>query len=497
MRFEGFIAQSYQSQSRRLGCEETINLTLEKDEQTGRMKFYRAPGLRDAYDAGAPSDGRGMLSINGHVFVVQGTQVKDFLFDGTTLTLAGTSGPIVNDGKRAYLAANTEATQLVVYSGGKVYLFFAGAMTEITWMGVPVVGVDVINDFFLFLSSQGDGFFFSEPGDASSGDPLNFRSCEGNANKYTRLIVDRNVDVWVFGDQSSMVFYNDAGDPNEPFKKNLSASMQSGIVAPDAVEAFDNRVWWIDQNGIAQASNGYNPERISTHAVENTWRSYGNISGAFSKAVSWNGHNCIDFTFPGATENISTAGGIVTSVGMTWRYDPLGGWTKVPGWDSANGRFVSNRGMSACIAQNRQLVADRDNGKIYILDPEYYFDSSTRVPWLRRAPNVNEEGYEVEYPWFELAMQTGVGDGTNADLAGGTVTPEANPVVYMRYSDDWAQNFTMERFRSLGEQGDYGVRVFWTRNGAAYNRVFEVGGSAGCAIAIDDCFLRDPKVLAA
>ena len=498
MRFEGFIAQSYVSQSTRLGCEEAINVTLELNEMTGRWKLYRAAGLRQAYTAGANTDGRAALSINGHLFVVQGDTVKDFSFDGTTLALITSYVGLAVDGKRAQMAANVEGTMLAVYSGGKLYKIFGGVMTEVTWMGTAVAGVDVINDFFLMLSGLGDGFFYSEPGDVDVGDPLNFRSAEGSANRYTRLLVDRNADIWLWGKASSQVFYNDANDPSEPFKPNQSAFMQTGISAPETACSLNGRVWWIDQNGTARYSQGFIPQPFSTHSVQNRWRKYGDISNAYAWTASWNGHEVIRFTFPTAIESFNLPGGTSPCTGTTWQYDTVSkAWTLALGWDEILGQYTAHRGMSSAVLMNKQLVADRANGKIYILDPEYYYDDTTRVPWLRRAPVINEEGLEIEFPWFELGMQAGVGDGSNGDPDIGAVTPEFNPTVSMRYSNDWGQTWTPARERTLGEQGDYGKRVYWSLNGSGRQRVFEIGGSAACPIAIDDCYLGQPEALSA
>src|SRR5262249_38765992 len=133
-------------------------------------------------------------------------------------------------------------------------------------------------------------------------------------------------------------------------------------------------------------------------------------------------------------------------------------------------------------------------GKIYFTSMDYLDDNGDRVRWMRRSPILQNENKRVSFPWFELGIQPGVGDGSNLDPSLGTVTPEADPQIYMRFSDDWAQNWSNARARSMGTIGNYRQRTIWTRAGFGRQNVFEISGSASVKTVITAAYGRQPSL---
>lgn len=492
MRFDQFIGSFYTDQSPSVNCEDAINVytqIIESGDGESSKALYRSPGLVSKFTAPAPAPGTASLGLNGFVWCAIGTTIYKLSWDGAQLLSSATYGPIVSDGTRAQFVASP--TQVVVYSVGHAYCITLADdnFAEITWPAVALAGIGFINQYFVFLSAFGDGFFYSEPSDATSGDPLNFRSAEASATKYISMVVAQEM-VWLFGNgPTSQVFYNDADDANEPFKPNLSAVIPQGTIAA-AVPIWIpevGRIFWIDESGIARGNNGYTAERLSNHAVEAIWYGYGDISDAVSWSAVWNGNIMWRVWFPSAD--------------VTWEYNtampPGQGWGKVLAWNSTQGQFTAHRGMSSCKQFGMQFVADRSNGQIYVLSPSANSDAGEVIRWLRRAPVLVNENKNVDYDWFELRMQTGLGDGSNGDPTQGDVTPEFDPHIMIRYSNDWGRNWSNEMLRSLGKQGDYGKRVYIDRCGMSRWRVWEVSGSAKVGpIAISACYLGDPEALA-
>lgn len=492
MDFKNFLGSSYTDEAPNVECEEAINVylqTIESGNGENPYAMYRSPGITQRFaDPANAYPVPGMLGLNGSIWCAIGVTIYKFSWDGGNLVTSATYGPIVSSLTGIGFVASP--TQIGIYSSGHAYCITiaTGAFVEITWPGIAVAGIGFLNQYLLLLSSAGDGFFYSEPGDFNSGDPLNFRSAEASATKYISLTVHQE-QAWLHGNgPTTQVFYNDANNADEPFQPNLQAVIPQGTAAAASPISIPgaNRLFWIDEAGIARGSNGYVGERVSNHAIENQWRTYGNISDAVSHTVTWNGNIMWRVWFPAAD--------------MTWEYNtampPGKGWVKVLGWNSTTGTHTAHRGMSSCQQFGRQFMGDRSNGKIYTLSPDDYSDDHTPIVWLRRAPVINNEGNRIEFPFFGLQMQTGLGDGSNGDPTLGDVTPEYDPQIMIRYSNDWGQNWSNELMRSLGKQGEFNKRVYVNRCGAAYQRAFEVSGSAMVGpIAILACLLQDPEGL--
>lgn len=429
---------------------------------------------------------RGCLSLNGHAFFAIGDTIYELLADGT---LNASWGPIENDGKPVYFAANYY--QLAFTSGGKAYYIASGSLAEVPWLiGTSVNSCDFLNQYFLFLANSSDvqenGFFYSEPGDVTTGALLNFISAEASANLYERLVV-LDQRIWLQGDQITQVFYdNSANDPTNPFVADQSGILQQGTAAPGSGTIFDNTLGWIGRNasgqGIAWRNDGYRPNRVSTFAVEEAWRKYSTIQDAVGWTTIFKGHTVWRLWFPTANE--------------TWQYDaslPASlAWTKQLYFNPTSGQYEADRGSCACEVSGRVFVGDRANGKVYDMSLDALNDNGDRIRWLRRAPIISNENKMISFPWFELDMLTGQGDGSNGDPGAGPVSPEYDPAVMMRYSNDWGQTWSNERMRPTGKQGQFGKRVYWTRNGTGRQRVFEISGTANVPVCINNAYLRQP-----
>lgn len=487
MEFPQLCGPAYQDSSPDIDLEDCINFYIEQ-VASGNSKnksgyvMKRSPGLKLRYDPGSEAAVPGLFSLNGHVFGVIGGTVFDFVYNGSLLVVHAQYNAIATDGTPVEFAADPAGTQLGIYSAGHVYVLEGGALTEVTWPGVRLAGLALLNQYFLLLSAVGDGFFYSEPGDINAGDPLNFRTAEASANKYVSILIDHQ-QVWLHGNGNvTQVFFNDTADPNEPFKPNPSAVIPQGIGPAASAISFNNRVWWISPDGIAYRSDGYLPDEVSTSAITNIWRQYPTILDAVSWPATFNGHQMWRVWFPSGNE--------------TWEFDtslpPGVGWRKVLGWDG-NGNFTAHRGMSSCQAFGLQLVGDRSNGKIYSLEPSVYFDDGTRVPCERITPDVQQELHKIVFDYLKLDMQTGVGDGSNGDIALGDVTPEFEPTIEISYSTNSGRSW-LTYLRSLGQQGDYKKEVYVNRfAGTATKMALKIRVTAGCPVNINTCYLGDPE----
>jgi len=486
LKFDALLGPMYLAESPNAECSLTKNLFLElveSDQGKSRFSMYRNPGLATFFSEGTPDVARGCIALTiqpwgNRIFFAIGATLYSFFTNGGS----GGTWPIVNDGLPVYFAANT--TQLALTSGGIAYYLTNDVLTPVPWLGgIQVVSVAFLDQYFLFLDEGGQKFYYSEPGDVTQGQPLNNITIEANANQYLQMLVTQE-QIWFFGTQTTQVFYdNSANNPTNPFAPNFSGVIPQGTIAAASPVAFSNTVAWLGQNNqgscIAWQAQGFTAVRISNFAVEAAWASYPTAQDAVSYVYTIRGHIFWRIWFPTAN--------------VTWQYDAsTGDWT-IASWDNpATGIGEAHRVNCACSVNGMLFGGDRANGQIYTISPLYFNDAGNPIVWVRRAPIISNENKLTTFPWFEIDCQAGTGDGSNLNPLLGLVTPEANPQIWMRYSDDWAQTWSASRSRPMGAQGQYKTRPIWMKNGTSRQRVFEISGSAARPLALNGCYLRDP-----
>jgi hypothetical protein len=243
---------------------------------------------------------------------------------------------------------------------------------------------------------------------------------------------------------------------------------------------------------------GYIPQRISTHAVENTLANQ-YVADAISWTYQLEGHEVFVVTFP--------------SLQLTWAYDATTAmWHK---WLYTTDKNVYQRHRGNCCAvfQGLVIVGDYENGKLYELDKTNYTDDGQNIRRLRRAPHLVTEFQRQYFDELQIQFQPGVGtsgisgvaqvDLTNTIYLGdnytitanATLTIEAektyilatqqpvittttnNPQAMLRWSNDGGSTWSNEHWTSVGQLGKYRNRAIWRRLGTARDRIFEVSVS--------------------
>jgi hypothetical protein len=133
-------------------------------------------------------------------------------------------------------------------------------------------------------------------------DALDVATAEGSPDNLVGLISDHR-DLWLFGTDSTEVFFN-SGNADFPFERIQGAFIEHGCAAKFSIAKMANTVFWLGQddkgNGIVLMAKGYQPQRISTHAVEQAIQSYGDISDAKAYTYQQNGHNFYVLNFSAA-----------------------------------------------------------------------------------------------------------------------------------------------------------------------------------------------------
>ena len=388
---------------------------------------------------------------------------------GTTLTVSAVTSGTLFIGQTiqgAGVTAQTIITALGTGTGGvgtytinNSQTVASRTMYGLNWSVLPSTdgafsggtNVDIVDNYFVYNNPDTQQFGASNLLSPISS-ALSFASKDGAPDDLVTLIVDHR-EIYLLGETSSEVWV-DQGTSPFPFARIPGTSTQHGIASAASVSRLGNSFAYLAKNnrGTAQIvqMNGYVPQRISNHAVENSLTGY-NISDAVAWTYQLEGHEVYVISFP--------------SIQLTWAYDvSTGMWHK---WLYTNnlGQYERCRGNCAAVFQGLVLVGDYANGKIYHLDKNIYTDDGQLVRRLRRAPHLVSDFQRQYFAELQIQFQPGVG----LDVGQGQ-----NPQAMLRWSNDGGSTYSNEHWTSIGLVGKYQNRAIWRRLGMARDRIFEV-----------------------
>ena len=536
------LGSTYVARSVNAADSRMVNLFPELVPEGGKEPAFlqRAPGLRLLATLGTGPI-RGLWSFSN-------SSLYSFAVSGNTLykiTTSWTATAIGTVGGTGPVSMADNGTQLFIAANGPSYIYNTSTnvfapITDPDFPGAVTVGY--LDGYFVFNPPNSQQVWVTSLLDGLSVDPLDFASAEGSPDGLVALIVDHR-ETWLFGTNSVEVWY-DAGTADFPLQRIQGAFNEIGCAAAYSVARLDNGLFWLGSDargrGIVYRANGYNGQRISTHAVEWHIQQYGNLSDAIGYTYQQDGHAFYVLIFPSAD--------------TTWVYDvATQAWHERAGW--YNGDFTRHRSNCQMSFNNEIVVGDYENGNIYAFDLDVYADNGAIQRWLRswRAlPTRQNTLLRTTQHSLQLDCETGVGlnlypaydaqdlIAENGDLiiaeyvqnditteAGDELTTEAgdgfeliadvpnypipfvppmylattsypaapgyNPQVMLRWSDDGGHNWSNEHWTSIGKIGNFGKRAFWRRLGMTLkirDRVYEVSGTDPVKIAILGAELR-------
>lgn len=351
--------------------------------------------------------------------------------------------------------------------------------------------VDVNDNYFIYTQPNTQQFAVSDVlSPITQG--LSFASKFTSPDNLVSLIAN-NGQLFLLGEKSTEV-WNDQGTTPVAYQRVPGTSTQQGIIAPFSVARVGNSFAYVSQNirGLNQVvlMNGYVPQRISTHAVENSLLDQ-YTADAIAYTYQLEGHEVYVVSFP--------------SIDLTWAYDFTTQlwhkWLWVDNFDE----FHRHRSNCAAVFQNLVVVGDWENGNLYQLDQNNYTDNNRTIRRLRRAPHITSDLQRQYFDELQLQFQPGVGiQGFSRDrntylgdpyIIGPTEVLTIgyqdifvvgnsgqisvrdvlyNPKAMLRWSNDGGSTWSKEYWQDIGQQGKYKNRAIWRRLGMARDRIFEV-----------------------
>ena len=302
--------------------------------------------------------------------------------------------------------------------------------------------------------------------DLSVWQPLNFSEADASPDNIQSLKAIHE-EIWIIKERHTEIWV-DAGIAGFAFQRLQGVYIEVGTNAPASVVKAGETLFWISQNGqgenVILQSNGYRPQRVSTHAIEYAIGQYATTTDAVTYCYEQEGHVFIVFTFPTGNE--------------TWVYDVTASeLAGIPIWHQraafASGTFSRHWGICYTLFNNMPIVGDYRNGNLYIFDLNNPLDNGTARKWVRswRAlPKPSEE--PVAFKSLRIDMQTG-----------GPLTPQnTTPLLVLQWSDDDGYTWSNEYFRSAGQIGQTALRVKYnrlgsTRRNSGLDRIFKISST--------------------
>ena len=359
--------------------------------------------------------------------------------------------------------------------------------------------VDIIDNYFVYNNPTTQEWGASDLLSPISPN-TSYSLKDGAPDDLVALIVDHR-EVYLMGEISSEV-WTDVGTVPFPFQRIPGTSTQHGIAAPFSLYRLGNSFAYVSRNNRGQAQimqmQGYIPQRISTHAVENTLANK-YVADAISWTYQLEGHEVFVVTFP--------------SLELTWAFDATTQMWHKWLYTTDKNEYQRHRGNCCAVFQGLVIIGDYENGKLYELDKTNYTDDGQNIRRLRRAPHLVTEFQRQYFDELQIQFQPGVGttgisgvtqvDTTNTIYLGDTYTitasatltiePEKtyilatqqpvvttttnNPQAMLRWSNDGGSTWSNEHWTSVGQLGKYRNRAIWRRLGTARDRIFEVSVS--------------------
>ena len=449
---------SYTHKSLPLSAQVTRNFWPQKQDNDKTMSSYALisyPGY-SLFGTQAGGIDRGMFEHQGILYKVTGTT----LYTVSSTGVHTSCGTIAGSGRCIFAPIGT---YIVISTGGVRYLWNGSSIATISDVDLETGNsVAHLNNQIIYDGLAGR-FFVSDVGDATAINALNYATAESDADNLQRVYAFNSI-LYLMGTKTIELWYN-SGNGNPPFDRYEGGTINVGLGAIYSVANDDDSIYFYgddDQVYVMRGGVSASLTPITNLALSDEFREYGTVSDAIGWMTNFDGQWQYHLTFPTANK--------------TWVYNVGGEWFELSS-GAEGGRALSN---SYAFCFRKHLVADYQNGNIYVLDDDVYTENGATI--IRTRDSAPIHGGLLNAPsknlWmnrFELLMETGVGilSGQGSD-----------PVVMLSFSDDGGRTFSNELWGKIGKLGQFQWRVEWFSLGQFKNRIIRIRVSDPVAVAI-------------
>lgn len=450
-----FAVQYSVARSRPLSVQRVLNLFAEESppQEKTPVSLYATPGLVALGPAIDPATVRGLHVMAGVLYAVAGAT----LYKVDAGAAATSMGTVAGDGP--VIMANNGRQILITNTNNQGYIASGASVAQIANPNFPGAGsVCFIDGYFIVNAPGSKKFFISVLNDGTSWNALDFGSAEADPDFIIRVFADHR-ELWLFGTSSIEIFYNSGASPF-PFERVSGAFITRGCLAPLAVAALDNSIFWLADDGIVYRANGYTPVRVSTHAIERLIATMPNRTEARSFSYTQEGHGFYVLTFPNnGTVVYDAATGLWHERQTQGRKD----WAVI---DYAR-------------AYDRHVAGAFTSGKLFAIDPDTPTEDGMQIRRQAVTPSIWAESDRATMSKFQVDFETGVGLTTGQG---------SDPQAMLDFSDDGGKTWSNEKWASIGQIGKYKNRAKWDQLGQFRQRNMRVTVSDPVVVAIHGAY---------
>lgn len=360
--------------------------------------------------------------LNGDTLVVS----------GPTLYRAGVAiGAVTGSGPVTFAS---DDAQVLIATGSTLYRVTASGSAGVSFPdSAAVTDVAYLAGYFLAARADTGKVYFSAVGDGSSWDGLDFFTAESRPDNVVAMQVVGD-ELWLLGDNSGEP-WGATGDADLPFQRLTGRVTTRGCRARHTVRLFDNSVVWVGDDGKVYRASSV-PDRISTHGIEERIKnSVADDLRAF--VFPWAGHEFY----------------VLRTTQGTFAYDAA---TQQWAEFASYGRTTWRAHVGTTVGGD-VVCGDEVNGTLWRLTDDVALDGDD--PIIREASAIIPA--KQSFTVFNVIVDAATG--ATPDLAG----QGADPVIELRWSNDYGRTWSDWEPQDLGAQGEYRVTPVWTGLGLA------------------------------
>lgn len=447
-----------------LGAERTVNLYPEK---LGETTFLRNTPGSELWTTAGNGPIRNAEEWDGHLYVLSGNTVYQINDRGGTKVV----GSVKGSAGRVSMTDCGAGGLLILDSGEGWY--YNGTFQKITDpdFPFPVVASTFLDGFAIVVRGDSGEFYISRNTyDLAEWNALDFATAEASPDKLRNVYADKNL-LFLLGDRSTEIYTN-TGNPDFPFEAIRQAMSHFGIAAKDTLTFCDGNLYWVGQNAtggrtVLRLATAADPQKVSTFRLDDYLSdlSVDEIETAFGLGIWWRGHPWYVLSIP-----------LAEGAGRTFVYDGATGqwfeWSTYANTWNAQGRW---NGTDHYYFRGRHIVTDGQSGDLYELKENVFTDFGKDIVRERTMEIFNTQMEQISFHRLSLMMDTGTG------------TPGTSYTSELSMSKDGGYSFGNSRTKSIGDGGERGKHVSWSRLGHAkpgQHTTFRWITSAKCPITI-------------
>ncbi len=448
-----FAVNAYQSRSRLLSSERTLNFDAEPSPLDSPFKaatIYNSPGFNQWLDFDVFNPAYGMQVMGDNLYVVIGLTL--FKIDSSlTSTELGTLGTTPG---RVMMTENGVQVTILTESGTSYYYNAdTDTFAQITDGDYQLASSVTTLDGYTIFSKQNSGeFFISALRDTTTYSALDRATAEALSDNIVRVAV-YNRQLYIFGTNSIEVWYN-TGNVTFPFQRVDGVLVQRGLGAKWSVAQEVDGLYWLGEDKKYYRIKNYLPEPISTYGLEYQISQLERTDDIFSYFYTEAGHKYYVTTSPTGDR--------------TWKLDITTElWTEAGSLNADQTQVGAWSAQYCAFFNGLNIVNGRMNGRLYSLDLNTYDEDG--VPIIAEAISCTQFEDSYNYKFIDrlsLLMDFGVGiDGSGQGI---------NPKIMMTFSIDGGYTWSEETQAEIGVIGSYPTEVFWERLGKCRSIIIKI-----------------------